>query len=164
LFQDRGKLESQVTAQQSVIEGLREERQLWGKELAHQGASLAQDRGRMEAELGFLTKEVGVLREQLHSERDAVRVKEKQLEDQAHTILTLKKTLGDKEAELKGGGSEVQELRLRLEREEASSMDMQVVALFSGPLQTLVNGPSIQTRTSHFSRLSLIQVARLTLC
>lgn len=113
------------------MEGLREERQLWGKELAHQGASLAQERGRMEAELEFLTKETGVLRQQLQSERDAVRVKGKQLEDQAHTIQTLKKALGEKEAELRSCGAElekeVKELKFRLEREEVSNMDMQVL-------------------------------------
>lgn len=114
-----------------MVEGLREERQLWGKELAHQGASLAQERGRMEAELGFLTKETGVLRQQLQSERDAVRVKGKQLEDQAHTIQTLKKALAEKEVELRSGGAElekeVKELKFRLEREELSNMDMQVL-------------------------------------
>ena len=44
-----------------MIEGLREERKLWGKELAHQGAALAQDRGRMEAQLDTLTKECKAL-------------------------------------------------------------------------------------------------------
>ena len=88
----------------------------------------------MEADLEFLTKERGVVRQQLQSERDAVRVKEKQLEDQAHTILTLKKSLGEKEAELQSGGAElereVQELRLRLEREEMSSTDIQVLGVY----------------------------------
>jgi hypothetical protein len=44
-----------------VIDGLREERKLWGKELAHQGASLAQDRGRLEAQLDTFTKECKAL-------------------------------------------------------------------------------------------------------
>ena len=52
---------AQATAQESVIEGLREERKLWGKELAHQGAALAQNRGRMEAQLDTLTKECKAL-------------------------------------------------------------------------------------------------------
>lgn len=52
---------AQASAQESVIEGLREERKLWGKELAHQGAALAQDRGRMEAQLDTRTKECKAL-------------------------------------------------------------------------------------------------------
>lgn len=35
--QEKTKLESQVQAQESVIEGLRAERKLWGEELAQQG-------------------------------------------------------------------------------------------------------------------------------
>jgi hypothetical protein len=37
LFQDKSKLLSQVRAQESVIQGLRMERKLWGEELAQQG-------------------------------------------------------------------------------------------------------------------------------
>ena len=122
-------MESQVSAQQSVIEGLREERKLWGKELAHQGASLAQDRGRLQAELDSLTKEAGHLRQQLQEERDAVRVKRKQLDDQSDTIQTLKRTVGELGAELQGGKAglegEVRELRLRLEQEEMANVEMQ---------------------------------------
>ena len=70
---------SRVQAQESVIDGLREERQLWGRELAHQGATLAQDRGRMEAQLQGLSEEVKSTREQLQREREAVRIKEKQV-------------------------------------------------------------------------------------
>ena len=39
------------------MEGLRGERQLWGRELAQQGAELAQDRGRMEAQIEALSSE-----------------------------------------------------------------------------------------------------------
>lgn len=48
-----------------MIGGLREERRLWGQELALQGASLAQDRGRLEAKIESLSLEVESLREQL---------------------------------------------------------------------------------------------------
>ena len=61
IFQENSRLSAQCSAQESVIEGLREERKLWGKELAHQGAALAQDRGRMEAQLDTLTKECRAL-------------------------------------------------------------------------------------------------------
>ena len=63
--QENSTLSSQLAAQQSVAEGLREERQLWGQELAQQGAELAQDRGRMEAQIESLTSETASLREEL---------------------------------------------------------------------------------------------------
>lgn len=47
------------------MEGLRGERQLWGRELAQQGAELAQDRGRMETQIESLTSETASLREEL---------------------------------------------------------------------------------------------------
>lgn len=37
LKKDKSKLLSQLTAQETVIEGLRSERRLWGQELARQG-------------------------------------------------------------------------------------------------------------------------------
>ena len=76
--QENCRLLSKVQAQESVIEGLREERQLWGRELAHQGATLAQDRGRLEAQVDALSEEVKSTREQLQREREALRIKEKQ--------------------------------------------------------------------------------------
>lgn len=123
-------MESQVTAQLSVIDGLRDERKLWGKELAHQGASLAQERGRMEAQLEFLTQETKTLQQQLQKERDAVRVKEKQVEDQAHTIQHLKRATAEKEVERTGFEKDLQELKFRLQQEEASNMNMQVLYLW----------------------------------
>lgn len=123
-------MESQVTAQLSVIDGLRDERKLWGKELAHQGASLAQERGRMEAQLEFLTQETKTLQQQLQKERDAVRVKEKQVEDQAHTIQHLKRATAEKEVERTGFEKDLQELKFRLQQEEASNMNMQVLCLW----------------------------------
>ena len=52
-------------AQESVIEGLKAERALWGEELAQQGATLSQDRGRMQAKIEALTSEVNTLKKQL---------------------------------------------------------------------------------------------------
>lgn len=37
LKKDKGRLLSQLTAQESVIDGLRAERRIWGQELAQQG-------------------------------------------------------------------------------------------------------------------------------
>ena len=112
------------------MEGLREERKLWGRELAQQGASLAQDRGRMEAQLDALSKETSSLRAELQRERDAVRIKEKQVEDQNHTIHRLKQELSGKEASVQASRldwqREQQALQLQLEQEEAASLELQV--------------------------------------
>ena len=48
-----------------MLEGLREECQLWGRELSRQGAGLARDRGRMEAQIEALTQDTASLREEL---------------------------------------------------------------------------------------------------
>ena len=113
-----------------MISGLREERQLWSKELAHQGAVLAQDRGRMEAELVSLAKECKSLRNELGRERDSVRIKEKQVEDQLQTIHQLKQEMSGKEHDLQSRRlaweREQQNLQLLLEQEEASNQELQV--------------------------------------
>lgn len=41
LKKDKARLLSQLTAQESVIDGLRAERRLWGQELAQQGEGSA---------------------------------------------------------------------------------------------------------------------------
>ena len=63
--QENASLSSQLSAQGSVMDGLRGERELWSRELAQQGAELAQDRGRMEAQIEALTSENASLREEL---------------------------------------------------------------------------------------------------
>lgn len=40
LKQEKSKLISQITAQESVIDGLKAERKIWGQELAQQGKYL----------------------------------------------------------------------------------------------------------------------------
>ena len=113
-----------------MIDGLRAERKLWGQELAHQGASLAQERGRLEVQLEALTKEASSLRQELQKVRDALRIKEKQLEDQADTIQRLKKDAAAREAEFQTISTrlekELKGLQFRLEQEEASNGDLQV--------------------------------------
>ena len=61
-----------------MISGLREERKLWGQELAIQGASLAQDRGRMEGQIDSLNREVKELREKLEVKRLASSLRDMQ--------------------------------------------------------------------------------------
>ena len=54
---------AKLSAQKSLVNGLREERKLWSQELANQGASLAQDRGRLESQIESLTREVSELQD-----------------------------------------------------------------------------------------------------
>ena len=130
IVQENSRLLAQVTAQESVIDGLREERKLWGKELAHQGATLAQDRGRMEAQVDALSQEVKSLQEHLQSERDASRIKGKQIEDQLQTIHQLKQSLVSNEHETQSKQldwqKEQQGLQLLLEQSEAANQEFQV--------------------------------------
>lgn len=117
---------AKVLAQTSIVDGLREERKLWGQELAHQGASLARERGRLESQVDALGAENTSLREELQKERDAVRIKEKQLEDCAHTVQQLRKAMADSERGREEKHREIQELKRRLEHEGASFTEMQV--------------------------------------
>ena len=90
LKKEKIRLTSQVQAQESVIEGLKSERKLWGEELAQQGSSLAQDRGRLEAKIESLNSETITFKRQLDIEADSVRIKTKMIEDQTDTIRKLK--------------------------------------------------------------------------
>lgn len=116
-----------------MSEGLREERKLWGKELAYQGASLAQERGRMEAQVEALSQEVKDLREQTQRERDTLRIKEKLMEDQNKSIQELRQAAAAKEYELQSTQLEWQQqqqlLQVQLEQEEAANLDLQVQAV-----------------------------------
>ncbi|XP_054625434.1 leucine-rich repeat and coiled-coil domain-containing protein 1 [Dunckerocampus dactyliophorus] len=108
LKKEKERLSSQFTAQESVIDGLRAERKLWGQELAQQGASLAQDRGRLEARVEALCAELEAQKKQAERDSGALRIKGKIMEDQTETIRKLKETLQERE-----------ELIRRLREEEA---------------------------------------------
>ncbi|XP_005094489.3 leucine-rich repeat and coiled-coil domain-containing protein 1 [Aplysia californica] len=101
LKQAKSKLQATVQAQESVIEGLKAERKLWGQELAQQGASLSQDRGRLEAKIEALTSESTGLKKQLGRETDAVKIKAKMIEDQTETIRKLKEAVVEREETIK---------------------------------------------------------------
>ena len=64
-YQENNRLSAKLGAHESVITGLREERKLWGHELALQGASLAQDRGKMEGQIESLNRELKELKDKL---------------------------------------------------------------------------------------------------
>ena len=109
---------------------MREERKLWGRELAQQGAALAQDRGRMEAQVEALTQEVRGLQDRLQQERETVRIKGKVVEDQERSIQELRQGVATREYELQSARLEWQQqqkmLQLQVEQEEAASQDLQV--------------------------------------
>lgn len=101
LEQDKDKLTAQIRAQLSVIEGLRTERKLWSEELAQQGSSLAQDRGRMEARIEALTAEVSELKKECQSANETIAIKAKVIEDQTDSIRKLKQKIADQDFDLR---------------------------------------------------------------
>ncbi|XP_072708379.1 leucine-rich repeat and coiled-coil domain-containing protein 1 isoform X1 [Ciconia boyciana] len=101
LKKENGKLISQLTAQESVIDGLKMERKIWGQELAQQGAHLAQDRGKLEAKVEVLTNEIEMLKKQKEQDNDTIRIKNKIVDDQTETIRRLKEGLQEKEKQIR---------------------------------------------------------------
>ncbi|XP_018614278.1 leucine-rich repeat and coiled-coil domain-containing protein 1 [Scleropages formosus] len=97
LKQEKFKLLSELATQESVIDGLRAERKIWGQELAQQGASLAQDRGRLEARIEVLSTEVQTLRKQNESDNKTLKIKAKIVEDNTETIRKLKEGLQERD-------------------------------------------------------------------
>ncbi|NWU36789.1 LRCC1 protein, partial [Hylia prasina] len=101
LKKENGKLISQLTAQESVIDGLKMERKIWGQELAEQGAHLAQDRGKLEAKIEVLTNEIDTLKKQKEQDSDTIKIKNKIMDDQTETIRRLKEGLQEKDKQIK---------------------------------------------------------------
>ncbi|NWI68072.1 LRCC1 protein, partial [Todus mexicanus] len=101
LKKENGKLISQLTAQESVIDGLKMERKIWGQELAQQGAHLAQDRGKLEAKIEVLTNEMEALKKQKEQDSDTIKIKTKIVDDQTETIRKLKEGLQEKEKQIR---------------------------------------------------------------
>ncbi|NWT50121.1 LRCC1 protein, partial [Erythrocercus mccallii] len=101
LKKENGKLISQLTAQESVIDGLKMERKIWGQELAEQGAHLAHDRGKLEAKIEVLTNEIDMLKKQKEQDSDTIKIKNKIVDDQTETIRRLKEGLQEKDKQIK---------------------------------------------------------------
>uniref|UniRef100_A0A8C8E8N9 Leucine-rich repeat and coiled-coil domain-containing protein 1 n=1 Tax=Otus sunia TaxID=257818 RepID=A0A8C8E8N9_9STRI len=101
LKKENGKLISQLTAQESVIDGLKMERKIWGQELAQQGAHLAQDRGKLEAKIEVLMNEIETLKKQKEQDSDTIRIKNKIVDDQTETIRRLKEGLQEKDKQIR---------------------------------------------------------------
>ncbi|XP_032929067.1 leucine-rich repeat and coiled-coil domain-containing protein 1 isoform X1 [Catharus ustulatus] len=101
LKKENRELISQLTAQESVIDGLKMERKIWGQELAEQGAHLAQDRGKLEAKIEALTNEIDTLKKQKEQDSDTIKIKNKIVDDQTETIRRLKEGLQEKDKQIK---------------------------------------------------------------
>ncbi|XP_029309780.1 LOW QUALITY PROTEIN: leucine-rich repeat and coiled-coil domain-containing protein 1 [Cottoperca gobio] len=101
LKKDKGRLLSQLTAQESVIDGLRAERRIWGQELAQQGASLSQDRGRLEARIEVLGAELESQKKQNKRDNDSLKIKTKIIDDQTETIRRLKEALQERDDQIR---------------------------------------------------------------
>ncbi|NXB21768.1 LRCC1 protein, partial [Rhagologus leucostigma] len=123
LKKENGKLISQLTAQESVIDGLKMERKIWGQELAEQGAHLAQDRGKLEAKIEVLTNEIDTLKKQKEQDSDTIKIKNKIVDDQTETIRRLKEGLQEKEKQIRKYHEENREaqklLRVQLDEKAA---------------------------------------------
>ncbi|KAJ8336841.1 hypothetical protein SKAU_G00380610 [Synaphobranchus kaupii] len=128
LKQDKSKLLSQLTAQESVIQGLRSERRIWGQELAQQGASLAQDRGRLEAKIEVLSTELETQKKQNEQDNDALKIKAKIVDDQTDTIRKLKQGLLDRDEQIR---------RLREESLQAEKRFHEQLEEEAGPVREL---------------------------
>ncbi|XP_058504242.1 leucine-rich repeat and coiled-coil domain-containing protein 1 isoform X2 [Solea solea] len=118
LKKDKTRLLSQLTAQESVIDGLRAERRIWGQELAQQGVSLAQDRGRLEARIEVLSTELETLKKQNERENDALKIKAKIIDDQTETIRKLKEALQERDDHIRRLREEAAQSHKRLQQQQ----------------------------------------------
>lgn len=99
-------LTHKLAASENVITGLREERKLWSRELAAQGATLAADRGKLEAQVAQFMAEAESARQAEQSLQDTVRIKTKMIDDQADSLRKAKQHLTEKERQLTAFASE----------------------------------------------------------
>ncbi|KAJ8011334.1 hypothetical protein DPEC_G00057060 [Dallia pectoralis] len=128
LKKDKARLVSQLTAQESVIDGIRAERRIWGQELAQQGASLSQDRGRLEARIEVLAAELESQKKRNERDNDALRIKVKIIDDQTETIRKLKEGLQERDEQGRKHREEnlqaLRRLQEQLEEESATTQDL----------------------------------------
>ncbi|KAM4865372.1 leucine-rich repeat and coiled-coil domain-containing protein 1 isoform 1-T4 [Thomomys bottae] len=101
LKHEKVQLISELAAKESLIYGLRTERKVWGHELAKQGSCLSQTRGQLEAQIESLCRENESLRKAKENDCDALKIKNKIMEDQTETIRKLKDCLQEKDEQIK---------------------------------------------------------------
>ena len=120
LKKDHVKVTAALHAQESLVAGLREEKKVWSDELAQQGASLAQDRGRLESRIEALQSELSEARNKSERDADAVRIKSKVVDDQTETIRKLKDAVLERDEQIKDGRAEHVRAQRDLESQLAS--------------------------------------------
>ncbi|CAF1447071.1 unnamed protein product [Adineta steineri] len=129
LQKERREIDARLIAQESILSGLREEKKLWSHELAHQGASLAQDRGRLESTIQTLTSEVNTLKKQLDKEVDTCRIKQTIIESQLDTIQKLKDGVVERDDTIKKAREDLllrhKELEQQLQDEQLLYQELQ---------------------------------------
>jgi leucine-rich repeat/coiled-coil domain-containing protein 1 len=89
----QGQARQQVQALETVLTGLRGERELWGKELATQGAMLAADHGRLVVRAEALERDLTKATASVAALDEALRLKTKITEDQGRLVLGFKKRI-----------------------------------------------------------------------
>ena len=129
LAKDAEKLLSRVAGLEKVIQGLRDERDLWSRELAAQGANLAADRGTLESTVSVLRSELAATKQTIGNLEDAVRIKGKLNDDQADSVRKLKLSLTERDRQFKAADEEfkrrIGDLEDRLEAERSLSRKLQ---------------------------------------
>ncbi|XP_075867858.1 leucine-rich repeat and coiled-coil domain-containing protein 1-like [Nelusetta ayraudi] len=128
LKKEKAQLMSQLTAHESVIDGLRAERKIWGQELAHQGVSLAQDRGRLEARIEVLGAELESRKKQSERDGDALKIKAKIVDDQTESIRKLKEALQERDDQLRRMREEATQAQKRFQQQREVARAQQAEA------------------------------------
>lgn len=129
LQKEKKDFDAKLIAQEAILAGLREEKKLWSQELAHQGASLAQDRGRLESTIQTLTSEINTLKKQLDKEVETCRIKQTIIESQLDTIQKLKDGLIERDETIKKAREDLlirqKDLEQQLNDEQLLNQDLQ---------------------------------------
>ncbi|XP_068956300.1 LOW QUALITY PROTEIN: leucine-rich repeat and coiled-coil domain-containing protein 1 [Petaurus breviceps papuanus] len=125
LKQEKSQLISQLTAQESIIDGLRAERKILGQELAQRGVSLAQDHGKLEAKIEVLTTENESLRKLSEHDSDSLKIKVKIIEDQTETIRKLKESLQERDEHIR----KLREETIEIQKNSQEQLDEKAVQL-----------------------------------
>ena len=117
------QLRGKLTALDSVVRGLREERQLWSRELVAQGANLAADRGKLESRVCVVEAELEGAKQEAANLREVVRIKTEQIEQQDESLRQHRAAAAARERQERSEGEEISrrtadvEQRLAAERE-----------------------------------------------
>lgn len=120
---------AQAESMEAIAQGLRDERVLWGKELAAQGAALAADRGALEARVAAMTEQLERVTRERNEFEDSLRVKSKIVDDNVDSIRRLKQTLTERDTEARVAREDTErrmaDITERLDAESVLSRQLQ---------------------------------------